>query len=142
MEIQKGQQMSKSKNARVLRLNNDYTNAELEKQRQTSRAPRRKYLGLILITVVIVLAIPTYELVQSYQELKDARAVEVETISSSKEVEYQASSQSEMIKNLQNQMYMEKFARSNPYFYTKPGEKVFTTPSSSSTTAMIGENEE
>ncbi|MFV0556064.1 MAG: hypothetical protein ACK5LM_03040 [Lactovum sp.] len=136
--------MSKgSPKGRILRLNNDYTQQELEKEKRLKimNSPRRKYLGLILITVVIVLAIPTFELVQSYHELKEARIVETETLSSSKEVEYQASSQSEMIKNLQNQMYMEKFARSNPYFYTKSNEKVFTTPSSSNNAAMIGEDE-
>ena len=132
------QQTNKSESPRVLRLNNDYTNAQLEKQRQALTRPRRKYLGLILITVVIVLAIPTYGLVQSYKTLQEARVTQVKTAASSKQVQYQATSQSELLKNLQNSMYMQKFARSYPYYYTKSGEKVFTTPSSSNTTAIVG----
>lgn len=112
----------------VLRLNNDYTNRQLEKQRRAS-APRRKYLGLILITVVIVLAIPTYGLVKSFQTLEKAKATNVQTISESKAIVYKVSSQSEMIKNMQNPFYVQKYARSR-YLYTKPGEKIFTVPSS------------
>ncbi|MDR2977604.1 MAG: septum formation initiator family protein [Streptococcaceae bacterium] len=116
----------------VLRLNNEYTNRQLEKQRHKS-APRRKYLGLILITVVIVLAIPTYGLVKSFQTLEKAKVTNVQVVSQSKAIEYKVSSQSEMIKNLQNSFYAQKYARSR-YLYTKPGEKIFTVPSSPLTT--------
>ncbi|GAB2025572.1 septum formation initiator family protein [Lactovum odontotermitis] len=116
----------------VLRLNNEYTNRQLEKQRRAS-TPRRKYLGLILITVVIVLAIPTYGLVKSFQTLEKAKATNVQTISESKEVKYKVTSQSELIQNMQNSFYMQKYARSR-YLYTRANEKIFTVPSSPLTT--------
>jgi cell division protein DivIC len=115
---------------RVVRLNNDYTNQQLEKQRKKSTAPKRKFLGLILITVVIVLAIPTYGLVKSFQSLEKARVTQTKTISESKDIRYQASSQAALIKNMQNSLYMQKYARAR-YQLMKPGEKVFTFPSSS-----------
>ena len=129
-----------NKASRVIRLNNNYTNEHLQQSTRTQLAPRRRYLGLILITVVIVLAIPTYGLIQSYQTLKKAEITNAKAIQQSKQVEYQAASQSEMIKNMNNNFYIEKFARSQ-YFYTKPGEKIFTTPSTaqSSTTADVGQ---
>lgn len=119
---------------RVVRLNNDFTNQQLASQGQAKKNPKRKFLGLILITVVIVLAIPTYGLVKSFQSLQSARATQIKTISQSKDIKYQASSQAELIKNMQNAIYLQKYARAR-YQFVKPGEKIFTTPSSSSSVA-------
>ncbi|HEY0221495.1 FtsB family cell division protein [Lactovum miscens] len=123
---------------RVVRLNNEYTNQQMAKHRQTSSGPKRKFLGLILITVVIVLAIPTYGLVKSFQSLQSARTTETRTISQSKDIKYMASSQAELIKNMQNSVYLQKYARAR-YQFVKPGEKIFTTPSSSSSVATQNE---
>jgi cell division protein DivIC len=112
---------------RVLRLNNDYTNEQLKKQQPIT--PHRRYLGLILVTVVIVLTVPTYGLIQSYQSLQSARNSLATTTAQSKQTDYQASSDQQLIKNMRNNFYIEKFARSQ-YAYSLPGEKLFTTPSS------------
>lgn len=129
----------KHQDHRVLRLNNNYTREQLRKQSQAQLAPKRRYLGLILVTVVIVLTIPTYGLIRSYQTLKKAEVTNIKTSQQSEQFKYQVASESEMIKNMQNNFYIQKFARSQ-YFYSKPGEKIFTTPSTTqnSTTASAG----
>ncbi|MDR0300224.1 MAG: septum formation initiator family protein [Streptococcaceae bacterium] len=123
---------------RVVRLNNDYTNEQLAKQRKKTAAPKRRFLGLILITVVVALSLPTYGLVKSFQALKESRTAQTKIISSSKEIRYQASSQAALIKNMQNPIYVQKYARAR-YRFTKSGEKVFTVPSSS-TSSLSSQN--
>ncbi|MDR0297545.1 MAG: septum formation initiator family protein [Streptococcaceae bacterium] len=115
---------------RVMRLNNDFTNQKMKEQSQNV-APRRRYLGLILIAVIAVLTLPAYGLLSSFQGLEKARATNAKTTLQSSQQQYAASSQSELIKNMQNPYYIQKYARSE-YSYILPGEKLFMAPSSSS----------
>jgi cell division protein FtsB len=123
------QETTEVQKPRVMRLNNDYTNSQLKDQAASVATPKRRYLGLILVTVVVVLTLPAYGLISSFHSLKEAQVTNTKTVQQSSQVQYQASSEAQMVKNMQNSYYIQKYARSE-FHYALPGEKIFTVPSS------------
>jgi len=116
-----------SRTPRVVRLNNDYTNDEIRRQSSGQKGPKRRYLGLILVTVILVLTVLAYGLLQSYKGLKSSEVTNQKTIQQSSLTSYQMTSESLMIKNIQNPYYAQKYARAQ-YHWSKTGEKIFLVP--------------
>jgi len=124
------QSTNKQTTPKIVRLNNDFTNRQLAKQSRQAKIPKMRYLGLILITIVLVLTIPTYGLIKSYQSLQDQIKLNQQTLASSKQLDSQTKLDKDLVNNMKIPAYEMKYARSQ-YFYTKPNEKVFKTSASS-----------
>ena len=56
---------------KIVRLNNEFTAQQLNRiQTNNKQVPKRRYLGLILVAVILVMILPTINLVKSYQTLQ------------------------------------------------------------------------
>ena len=113
----------------IVQLNNQYIQDEAQRRRylEAERRKKNRFMGWVLILVILLFILPTYNLVQSYQTLLERREKLVELQKkydeSSKEKDYQAN----LAKRLKDDDYAAKYARSK-YFYAKEGETIYNIP--------------
>lgn len=112
---------------KVVRLNNDYTTQQLKKIESTNKqVNKRRYLGLILVAVILVMVLPTINLVRSYQTLQSRLALKAEYEKKSTVLDKQLAIEKVNISKLKDPVFVEKYARVR--YYSKDGEKVFLIP--------------
>ena len=64
---------------KIVRLNNEFTAQQLNRiQTNNKQVPKRRYLGLILVAVILVMILPTINLVKSYQTLQSRLELKAE----------------------------------------------------------------
>ncbi|MFS1664155.1 FtsB family cell division protein [Streptococcus sp. zg-JUN1979] len=110
----------------VVQLNNQYITDEHQKKRyeeeQTSR--RHRLMGIIMLCMVLLFILPTFNLVQSYRNIQDNKT-EITKLNK----EYQALAKKTdkeqlLAKSLQDTTYVEKYARAK-YYLSKDGETLY-----------------
>ncbi|OFI47971.1 FtsB family cell division protein [Floricoccus penangensis] len=118
-----------SKKKRVVRLNNDYTNASIVKQQNhiKEKLPRRKYMGIISVIAVVLMSLSVVNLVKSYTELESKMKLEKKYTEEDKNLGASLDMKEKQVVKLQNDDYVAKYARVK-YLYSKDDELVFTTP--------------
>ena len=113
----------------VVQLNNRYIQDEDQRRRylEEERRQKNRFMGWILILVILLFILPTYNLVQSYQTLlqKEEQLVELQK-------EYQVLDQAQkdeaiLATRLKDPDYAAKYARAR-YLYSKEGEFIYTIP--------------
>ena len=89
-------------------MNNKYIKDESQRKRflEEERKKRNRFMGLVLILVMLLFILPTYNLAQSYQSLQDKK---------------------DIAKKLKDDDYATKYARAK-YSFSKDGEFVYTIP--------------
>ncbi len=112
---------------KVIRLNNDFTNAKL--QEKIAPAPKRKHLGIILVVAMLLFSLASMSLVQSYENLQKQKGLEQQAIQQNTQLASDAKIKSAEIQKLKDPNFVLKYARSR-YDYSNPGEKIFETPDS------------
>ncbi len=115
--------------SKILQLNNDYIQEELKKNYLKEEENKRKnrFMASILILVVFLFVLPTYNLIESYKELKDNEQQLVELRKRHDELSEVAKSESSLIKKLENEEYAAKYFRAK-YQYSKDYETVYNIP--------------
>lgn len=118
-----------SKKSRVVQLNNQYIQDELMRQRyeEDELKKRHRFLGLAMVLMVLLFILPTYNMVVNYIRLTERKA-EIKVL----EEEYKAiaaktEEQEYLAKRLQDETYVEKYARAK-YYYSLEGEVVYLLP--------------
>lgn len=118
-----------SKTSRVVQLNNQYIQDELMKRRyeENEMKKRHRFLGGTMVLIVLLFILPTYNMVANYIKLTERKA-EIKVL----EEEYKAISsktkeQQELADRLQDESYVEKYARAK-YYYSVEGEVVYLLP--------------
>mgnify|MGYP000843670078 FL=1 len=113
----------------IVQLNNRFIQDENQRRRYVDqeRRKRNRFMGWVLILVILLFILPTYNLYQSYQTLLQRR----EQYSKLQE-KYQTLSeekvyQSDIATKLKDDSYAAKYARAK-YYYSKQGERVYTIP--------------
>ena len=101
-------------------MNNKYIKDESHRKRflEEERKKRNRFMGLVLILVMLLFILPTYNLAQSYQSLQDKKEQYKQL-----EKEYQQ----DIAKKLKDDDYATKYARAK-YSFSKDGEYVYTIP--------------
>ena len=113
----------------IVQMNNKYINDESQRKRflEEERKKRNRFMGLVLILVMLLFILPTYNLAQSYQSLQDKKEqykqLEKEYQKTSEQKEYQK----DIAKKLKDDDYATKYARAK-YSFSKDGEFVYTIP--------------
>ena len=116
-----------SNQKKIVRLNNEYTAQQLNQLQTThQQVPKRRYLGLILVVVILVMVLPTINLVKSYQTLQSRLALKTEYEKKSVVLDKQLAIEKADIVKLKDPIFIEKYARLR--YYSKDGEKVFLIP--------------
>ncbi|GHU35805.1 septum formation initiator [Bacilli bacterium] len=113
---------------KIVRLNNEFTTQQLNQMQTSSQksVPKRRYLGLILVAVILVMILPTINLVKSYQTLQSRQDLKTEYEKKSVALDKQLAIEKADIVKLKDPIFIEKYARLR--YYSKDGEKVFLIP--------------
>ena len=113
----------------IVQMNNKYIKDESQRKLflEEERKKRNRFMGLVLILVMLLFILPTYNLAQSYQSLQDKKEqykqLEKEYQKTSEQKEYQK----DIAKKLKDDDYATKYARAK-YSFSKDGEFVYTIP--------------
>ena len=113
----------------IVQLNNQYIQDEAQRRRylEADRRKKNRFMGWVLILVILLFILPTYNLVQSYQTLLERREKLVELQKKYDELSKEKDYQANLAKRLKDDDYAAKYARSK-YFYAKEGETIYNIP--------------
>lgn len=113
----------------VVQINNAYVNDESLRKRYEEEETRKRhrFMGWILICMMLLFILPTYNLVSTYEKL-EKRRVEIKKL----EQRYQSlvletDAQKLLAKRLKDSDYIEKYARAK-YYYSQTGEIIYPVP--------------
>jgi septum formation initiator family len=113
----------------IVQLNNQYIQDENQRRRylEEERRKKNRFMGWVLILVMLLFILPTYNLVQSYQTLLERRQKLVELQEKYEELSKEKEYQENLSKRLKDDDYAAKYARAK-YFYAKEGETIYNIP--------------
>lgn len=113
----------------IVQLNNQYIQDENQRRRylEEERREKNRFMGWVLILVMLLFILPTYNLVQSYQTLLERRQKLVELQEKYDELSREKEYQENLSKRLKDDDYAAKYARAK-YFYAKEGETIYNIP--------------
>lgn len=113
----------------IVQLNNQYIQDENQRRRylEEERRKKNRFMGWVLILVMLLFILPTYNLVQSYQTLLERRQKLVELQEKYDELSKEKEYQENLSKRLKDDDYAAKYARVK-YFYAKEGETIYNIP--------------
>ena len=113
----------------IVQLNNQYIQDENQRRRylEEERRKKNRFMGWVLILVMLLFILPTYNLVQSYQTLLERRQKLVELQEKYDELSRETEYQENLSKRLKDDDYAAKYARAK-YFYAKEGETIYNIP--------------
>lgn len=117
------------KKSSVVQLNNDYIKDEQTRQRYEEEETRQKnrFMGWLLIGVILLFILPTYNLVSSYTQIKKKEAQIVKLENQYKELEAETKAKKDLARKLTDTDYVEKYARAK-YYFSKTGETIYPVP--------------
>ncbi|WP_159545513.1 FtsB family cell division protein [Streptococcus halichoeri] len=117
------------KKSSIVQLNNSYINEENTKKRFEEEEHHRhnRLLGWILIVMVFLFILPTYNLVKSYVGL-EKQAQQVKHLHQEyKDLERHTQQEKELANRLKDDDYVKKYARAK-YYLSREGETIYPTP--------------
>ena len=117
------------KKSNILQLNNSFIQSESQKNQHFHEEPQRKnrFMGAILVLVIFLFILPTYNLVQSYGKLQENEKKLVELETRYEELVDVEKQESQLVTKLKDEDYATKYVRAK-YQYSKEGEFVYNIP--------------
>lgn len=110
---------------KIVRLNNEYTTQQLNQMQAGSKKSRKRgYLAMILVVIILVMMLPTINLIKSYQVLQSRRILKLKSEKQSAQLDRKLAIKKANIDKLQDPTFIAKYARAK-YLYSKDGEKIF-----------------
>ncbi|HEL2383618.1 TPA: septum formation initiator family protein [Streptococcus suis] len=118
--------MRKSK---ILQLNNSFIQSERRKTQTQfeERQQKNRFMGAILVLVIFLFVLPTYNLVETYINLQQQEKKLVELKQNYADLTKEQKLEAEIIEKLKNEDYAAKYVRAK-YQYSKEGEFVYNIP--------------
>src|SRR5574344_696675 len=117
------------KKSNILQLNNSFIQSERQKHQHFHEERQRKnrFMGAILVLVIFLFILPTYNLVQSYGKLQENEKKLVELETRYEELVDVEKQESQLVTKLKDEDYATKYVRAK-YQYSKEGEFVYNIP--------------
>lgn len=117
------------KKTNILQINNQYIQQEIEKRKKNEDDNRQKnrFMGLILILVVFLFILPTYNLVQSYNTLQEKEEQLVQLENQYQNLVREEKIESSLLTKLKDKDYVVKYIRAKLQ-YSKEGEFIYNIP--------------
>ena len=117
------------KKSNVLQINNQFIQNELQKRRKNDdeNRQRTRFMGLILVLAIFLFILPTYNLVESYQTLKEKEDQLVQLEEQYQELTLQERIESSLVTKLEDEEYAAKYIRAKLQ-YSKEGEFIYNIP--------------
>lgn len=113
----------------IVQLNNQYINDENTKKRymEEENRKRNRFMGWILIVVMLLFILPTYNLVKSYQTLQERKDKVVSLQKTYDNLVVETDAEKVLANRLTDENYVEKYARAK-YYLSRSGETVYPLP--------------
>ena len=113
----------------IVQLNNQYINDENTKKRymEEENRKRNRFMGWILIVVMLLFILPTYNLVKSYQTLQERKDKVVSLQKTYDNLVVETDAEKVLANLLKDENYVEKYARAK-YYLSRSGETVYPLP--------------
>ncbi|HEL1584176.1 TPA: septum formation initiator family protein [Streptococcus suis] len=117
------------KKSNILQIDNHYIQEELRKTQLNKQEKNKKnrFMGMILILVVFLFVLPTYNLVENYQKLQEQENQLAKLKVRYEELSKQEEKESTLVKKLEDQDYAAKYIRAK-YQYSKEDEFIYNIP--------------
>jgi cell division protein DivIC len=110
---------------KIMPLNNHFVNQQMTNhQIFRPKNKKRRYLGLILIAVILVMTLSTINLIKSYQTLQEREVLKVTYGKKLTTLNEKIAVKKADVIKLKDPIFLEKYARAKHY-YSKDGEKIF-----------------
>lgn len=118
-----------SKKPSVVQLNNDFIQNENQRRRYEEEeiSKRHRFIGYIMVIVVFLFILPTYNLVSSYMDLQEKKANIVQLNKDVEQLKKDTEAKQTLAEQLKDEDFILKYARAK-YFYIRDGETVYSTP--------------
>lgn len=113
----------------IVQLNNQYINDENTKKRymEEENRKRNRFMGWILIVVMLLFILPTYNLVKSYQTLQERKDKVVSLQKTYDNLVVETDAEKVLANRLKDENYVEKYACAK-YYLSRSGETVYPLP--------------
>lgn len=110
-------------------MNNSFIQNEHQRRKYlvAERERRNRFMGWVLILIMLLFILPTYNLTQSYQKLLERRQQLDNLKQQYQELSTEKDKESNLATKLKDETYAAKYLRAKSY-YSKSWEKVYTTP--------------
>ena len=103
----------------IVQLNNKYINDETKR--------RHRFIGWILIFIILLFILPAYNLVASYMNLQSKKEQIVKLQNQQKRLDAKTDAEKKFADRLKDDNYVEKYARAK-YYYSIDGENIYPAP--------------
>lgn len=117
------------KRSKILQLNNAFIQSERQKSQSQleERKQKNRFLGAILILVIFLFMLPTYNLVGTYTDLQEQEKKLLDLKKNYEELSKEQKKEAEMVAKLKDEDYAAKYVRAK-YQYSKEGEFIYNIP--------------
>ncbi|RLU57571.1 septum formation initiator family protein [Streptococcus iniae] len=113
----------------IVQLNNQYINDENIKKcfEVEENQKKNRFMGWILIIIMFLFILPTYNLVQSYVGLEKQHKQVIKLQKEYQNLENSTKKEKELAKQLKDNDYVKKYARAK-YYLSREGEVIYPIP--------------
>ena len=114
---------------KIVQMNNSFIQNEYQRRKymMEERQKRNRFMGWVLILIMLLFILPTYNLAQSYQTLQERKQPYVQLQEKYQQTIEEKEYQKDIAAKLKDDEYAAKYARAK-YSFSKDGEYVYTIP--------------
>lgn len=112
----------------IVQLNNHYINEEnLKKRFEEEIQKRNRFMGWILVSMMFLFILPTYNLVKSYVDFEKQNQQVIKLQKEYEALEKNTKSEKKLAEQLKNDDFVKKYARAK-YYLSREGEVIYPVP--------------
>lgn len=113
----------------IVQINNRYIQDEHQRRKYQNeeRKKQNRFMGWVLILIILLFILPTYNLAQSYQTLQKRKQQYVQLQEQYQQTLEEEEYQKDIVEKLKDDEYAAKYARAK-YSFSKDGEYIYTIP--------------
>lgn len=113
----------------IVQMNNRYIQDEHQRRNYQNEEQKKqnRFMGWVLILIILLFILPTYNLAQSYQTLQKRKQQYVQLQEQYQQTLEEKEYQKDIVEKLKDDEYAAKYARAK-YSFSKDGEYIYTIP--------------
>ena len=113
----------------IVQMNNRYIQDEHQRRKYKNEEQKKqnRFMGWVLILIILLFILPTYNLAQSYQTLQKRKQQYVQLQEQYQQTLEEKEYQKDIVEKLKDDEYAAKYARAK-YSFSKDGEYIYTIP--------------
>ena len=114
---------------KIVQMNNSFIQNEHQRRKymMEERQKHNRFMGWVLILIMLLFILPTYNLAQSYQQLLTRRQQLADLKKQYQDLSDEKDKEASLATKLKDESYAAKYSRAK-YYYSKTWEEVYTIP--------------